>query len=234
LLGLLGLSVAAFAKLAEEVTSREWVVTFDGTVATWLHEHAGGFPTTLLRLATELGSPVAILALSVGTVAALLLRRSRLQAAFTGVAVAGGEGLNLLLKAAFERPRPSFSDPLATAGGFAFPSGHAMISLVVYGGIGTLISARLVSRRRRGLLLGGLALVVLAVGFSRVYLGVHYVSDVLAGYSAGLAWLAACGLAFHSSRSWRRRASILVLAALLSLLARRGAKIAFSRRVSGL
>jgi membrane-associated phospholipid phosphatase len=100
----------------------------------------------------------------------------------------------MALKAAFERPRPAFSDPIATASGFSFPSGHAMVSLTVYGALAFVIVATTKSRRARVLVLATAAALVLAIGFSRLYLGVHYVSDVLAAYGAGIAWLMLCGL----------------------------------------
>ena len=101
----------------------------------------------------------------------------------------GAQLLTWLLKATFERPRPSFGDPVATAGWFSFPSGHALSSIALYGALAYLLAGAVRSRRARAAGFAGVALLVAAIGFSRLYLGVHYLTDVLAGYSAGLAWL---------------------------------------------
>ena len=195
LVALLAASSALFSKLAEDVASGEPIVSLDGVVGGWLHAHASEFATALLSAVTQLGGPHALLAVALVAALALLIRRRVAHAMLVGAALAGGLGLNLALKAAFERPRPSFSHPLATAVGFSFPSGHAMVSLTVYGALAFVISATVSSRRERMVVLAsGLAL-VLAIGFSRVYLGVHYLSDVLAAYSAGFAWLVLCLLA---------------------------------------
>jgi undecaprenyl-diphosphatase len=94
------------------------------------------------------------------------------------------------MKLGFRRERPFFPDPLATESTFSFPSGHSLVSLAVYGSVALLLARRVRSPGRRALLFAGTALLVLAIGFSRLYLGVHFLSDVLAGYAAGAAWLA--------------------------------------------
>jgi membrane-associated phospholipid phosphatase len=170
------------------------LVSLDGAVAVWLHTNATGLVTVLLSGVTRLGGAQVLLAVTLSAAFVLLLRRRVAHAALMGAALGGAEALNLTLKAAFERPRPSFSEPLATAAGFSFPSGHAMVSLTVYGALAFVIAAHASTRRERILVVGSALALVLAIGFSRVYLGVHYASDVLAAYCAGLAWLALCGL----------------------------------------
>jgi membrane-associated phospholipid phosphatase len=193
LLATVAVCTLVFAQLAQEVASGERVY-LDGTVAVWLHTHATGFATWLLSTVTRLGGTHVLLAVALGAALALLWRRRVAHAALMAAALAGGQALNWALKAAFERPRPSFSEPLATAAGFSFPSGHAMVSLTVYGALAYVVAASVRSRRAQLLALGSALALVLAIGFSRVYLGVHYASDVLAAYSAGLAWLAFCAL----------------------------------------
>jgi membrane-associated phospholipid phosphatase len=202
LLATLSACLVAFGRLAEEMASGE-LGTADGAVVGWLHRHATDFATALLTAVTRLGDAQVLLVVTLIAAVALLLRRSVAHAALMGAALAGGEALNGALKAAFERPRPTFSDPLATAAGFSFPSGHAMISLTVYGALAFVIAASVRSRRAQLLVLISAALLILAIGFSRVYLGVHYASDVLAAYAAGLAWLTLCALTLLGAARWR-------------------------------
>ncbi|MEJ7657402.1 MAG: phosphatase PAP2 family protein [Thermoleophilaceae bacterium] len=194
LFGILAVSVLLFWKLAEDVAGREWIVSFDRGVAASLHAQAPGLATSAFTAVTHLGSALVLVPMTVVAMLALIRSHRRAQAVVMGVAVAGGEALNTALKLAFERQRPSFADSLGTAAGFSFPSGHAMVSLVVYGALAYYVSAAIRARWAKVLVvLSGLGL-ILAIGFSRIYLGVHYPSDVLAGYSAGLAWLMVCAL----------------------------------------
>ena len=194
MVGTLAVSGLLFSMLAVDVATGAPIVSFDRAVAGWLHTHETGFATDVVSTVTQLGGATVLLAITLVASLALVLARRFAQAALMGAALAGGEALNMALKAAFERPRPAFPDPIATASGFSFPSGHAMVSLTVYGALAFVILATTKSRRARVLVLATAAALVLAIGFSRLYLGVHYVSDVLAAYGAGVAWLMLCGL----------------------------------------
>ena len=112
------------------------------------------------------------------------------------VAVASGGGLvvSTVLKAGFGRDRPDVVPHLAPAFTASFPSGHSMLAAVVYLTLGALLAVILPGRRIRAYALAVALVLVLLIGLSRVYLGVHYPSDVLAGWAAGLAWGALCGL----------------------------------------
>ena len=132
----------------------------------------------------------------------LWLLRQRLPrlALFVAVTVGGGPLLNRLAKALVDRARPVLEDPVAGAEGLSFPSGHAQ-SAIVASSVLLLVALPLLPGRRRMAALALAAGYVLAIGFSRVALGVHYVTDVLAGYALGAAWVAAMTAAF---RAWRR------------------------------
>src|SRR5262249_52953419 len=109
-------------------------------------------------------------------------------------AVLGGLLLSLLLKELFKRPRPSVVPHLSHVDTSSFPSGHSMLSFVVYLTLGSLL-ARLVQPLRLELSVVGVAVLLsFLVGLSRVYLGVHYPSDALAGWAAGLTWAVGCWL----------------------------------------
>jgi undecaprenyl-diphosphatase len=106
--------------------------------------------------------------------------------------------LNLGLKAIFERVRPPAATAIAAAQGYSFPSGHAMGSLIVLGSIG-YVALRLPLRWKvKSAVLAALATAVVLVGLSRVYLGVHWLSDIAGGWSAGAVWLATASVAFET------------------------------------
>jgi undecaprenyl-diphosphatase len=110
------------------------------------------------------------------------------------VSVGGGTLLSTLLKLGFDRPRPDLVAHLVDVRTLSFPSGHAMLSAVTYLTIGVLV-ARVSPKRRIKVYVTAVALVLtLAIGLSRVYLGVHWPTDVLAGWSIGAAWAMACWL----------------------------------------
>jgi undecaprenyl-diphosphatase len=143
---------------------------------------------------TALGG-VAFLVLVTAAVAGFLLLCRKYHAlAFLLLAVGGGLLLSTLLKGRFDRPRPDVVPHLSYVGTSSFPSGHSMLSAVVYLTLGALL-ARLVQPVRLKVYFLAVALLLsFLVGCSRVYLGVHYPTDVLAGWAAGLAWAVLCWL----------------------------------------
>jgi undecaprenyl-diphosphatase len=109
--------------------------------------------------------------------------------------------LETVLKHAIHRPRPIYASAFLHGGSFSFPSGHAMGSLVAYGMCAYLLVTFWTERSSRQILVSGAALVlIVAIGLSRLYLGVHYFSDVVAGYAAGTVWLAACATGCEIAR----------------------------------
>ena len=190
-LGASAACLALFGDLAEDVFSNDPIVRLDHEVATTLHAHATPLRTNAMLLVTALGAPAVIV---LGVVVTLLYvwRRHWLHVAVWVVALGGGEALNALLKGIFLRPRPVFEHPLLVESYYSFPSGHAMGALIAYGLLAYFTWLALPRGRRRALVIGGAALLVVAIGFSRLYLGVHYLSDVLAGFAAGGLWLSCC------------------------------------------
>ena len=148
--------------------------------------------TEIAKGITLLGSPVFITGWALIVTLRLLTRKEYLTAGGWAAALVGGGLLDGVLKRVFHRPRPAWDLPILTAPGWSFPSGHAMGSLVAYGML-VYLMVRTMEHARRRLALAGCALVlVLLIGLSRMYLGVHYFSDVIGGYAAGAVWLAAC------------------------------------------
>lgn len=121
------------------------------------------------------------------------------------LALPGGMLLNLLTKHAFGRARPSFSDPILALTTYSFPSGHVAASTLFYGVLAAFIVARIDAWRWRVLIVLLAFLLVALVALSRVYLGVHYLSDVLAALVESIAWLALCLTAVHTLRRHRLR-----------------------------
>ena len=154
-----------------------------------------------LKLLSTIGSAVVYIPLF-AAVAAWLAWWQRLPrlAAFVVVTTAGSALLNSLVKLAVDRARPVLDDPVAHAAGMSFPSGHAQ-SAMVAASVLLLVFLPLLRGAWRWVAVGGAVVYVLAIGFARVTLGVHYVSDVLAGYVLGAAWVAAMIAAFNA---WRR------------------------------
>jgi membrane-associated phospholipid phosphatase len=189
---LLGVVLAiSFGALAEEVLDEEAVVTIDREVAQTLHEQATPAATELWLLVSNVGGLVGLGLLALAA-AVVLQRSSRLAAAFVACVYVGALALVGGLKLGFGRARPTFVEPLAEETTFSFPSGHATVSLALLGALCFLL-ARSTSRRGTRIAIVAVAAgVVLAIGFSRLYLGVHYLSDVLAGWLAGGTALALC------------------------------------------
>ncbi|XXT19606.1 phosphatase PAP2 family protein [Sorangium sp. So ce429] len=190
----LALSMAAlvFVALAEAVNGDAWIVQVDLALARALHASSSSAGVAALRAFTFLGSGAALTVVAIVVAAVLLRRRHRVLAIGWLIALAGGGLLNYALKALFARQRPTFADPLAVAHGWSFPSGHSMGTFITFGML-SYLGLLFVRTLRARLLLVAFALSwTVTMGFSRMYLGVHYLSDVLAGFAAGSVWLAAC------------------------------------------
>lgn len=189
------LSLAAlwlFAGISEDVIHHDPLTQFDLTVANALHRHATPALIELAKAISQLGSPGFVAAWSLVICVVLLKERQRVLLIGWIAALAGGGLLDQGLKLAFRRPRPTWEAPYLVAHGWSFPSGHAMGSLVAYGMLTYVLVLHLRSRAARWAVIAGAVVLVLAIGFTRLFLGVHFFSDVIAGYAGGTVWLAAC------------------------------------------
>ena len=149
--------------------------------------------STLIDL-TALGGPT-VLGLVVAAVAGFLLLQGRYRSALVIlIAAATGELLNGALKSLLLRPRPDIVPHLRIVYDTSFPSGHALLSTVFYVTLGAMLARTLKTRAQKVYALGVGLLLAMLVGASRVYLGVHWASDVLAGWCVGAAWAMACWL----------------------------------------
>jgi len=148
-----------------------------------------------VRDITSLGSMAVLVLVTLGAIIYLLMIRRRFEALLVLFAVGGGQILSSLLKFGIDRPRPELVSHLVDVQTLSFPSGHAMLSAVVYLTLGSLLAGHASTRALKIYVLGVAVLLTLMVGASRAYLGVHWPSDILAGWSIGFAWAMACWLA---------------------------------------
>ena len=174
----------------------------DQGTADRLHRWAVRSPgaVSAMQWVSTLLHPWALRCVAALVVAWLLVRRQVRLALWAAVAVLGAGVLDYLLKIVVHRARPALPEAVAMAPGYSFPSGHALSSIVVFGAA-LLIVLPLLHGAWRVVAWAGAVACVLLVGFSRVGLGVHFVSDVVAGWLIGLGWLAVTVAAFES---WRR------------------------------
>ena len=145
----------------------------------------------VMRAASSAGDPLILAAVTV--VAGVLLgvlRRSPGPVLLAGITVAGSGGFTIMLKEALGRPRPPLNGALAAAEGHAFPSAHAAVAAAVFGVLAYLYAARFRSWSARVAVWAGAGMLTMLVGISRVYLGVHWTTDVIGGWAFGTAWLA--------------------------------------------
>ena len=193
-----------FAEIAGEVMARERITDIDQHLADWFHQHKNSGWTPFMIVVTHWHSQTGIVLMAAVLGFHFYRRRAHYWLASLILAVPGGLLLNVLLKYIFQRPRPSFDAPVLTLSTFSFPSGHATGAVLLYG----LLAAYLVCVTRsvgaRALVVLGAVLMVALVAFTRVYLGMHFVSDVLAAMAVSSAWLSICITAMSTLR--RRRA----------------------------
>lgn len=191
-LTLLVVAAVLFGVIANDVVQGGPLSLLDVRIAAWLHAHSSGALTNTMFIITQLHSTFAIAGLA--TVAACLAawRRRWGRMAMISVVVGGGLLLNVLLKHAFHRARPTFDDPILTLDTFSFPSGHVAGSTVFYALGVCWVFAQTTQLRWRLLAMLGAAMMVALVAFSRMALGVHYLSDVTAAFAEGVFWVTLC------------------------------------------
>jgi len=192
-----------FGGITEDILTGDPFVLVDR----WVMNHILYFRTekvtTFMVVITHLGGGIMVITGSLVIMAYLSFKR-RFEYLITYISsIVGGSLLVYVLKMAIHRPRPISETSLIQAWGWSFPSGHAMMSMIFYGMITYLITQDIRSWKLRVFLATAAGFVVFLIGFSRIYLQVHYLSDVLAGYAGGLFWLSICitGLEVYRNRS---------------------------------
>jgi membrane-associated phospholipid phosphatase len=181
------------------------LAALDTDVAQWLHARAREPWTTLLLAVSHLHSVAGIAFLSLLLAWQLWRRQARYWLLTLLLAVPPGMLLNVLLKHGYQRARPSFEAALLTLPTYSFPSGHTLAATVFYGVLACYLWTCVRGAAQRAAVVAAAVLMVALVAFSRLYLGVHFLSDVLAAVAEGLAWLAICVTAVSSLRRHRER-----------------------------
>jgi undecaprenyl-diphosphatase len=189
---------ALFVELAEETRlATSDVLRLDRSIQAWVGHQRQPAWSVLLGAATNLGGATGLVTLVALMAVLLLARRERASAAFLVVTVGAGALLNAGLKLIYARARPDLATAIAEALWYSFPSGHAMGSFIAFGALAYLALRQPWPWAARSAGLAVALTLVILVGLSRVYLGVHWASDIAGGWSAGAVWLAAAVTAFE-------------------------------------
>jgi len=186
--------VLVFAKLAWDVRERE-TLPLDTSILTWIHTFSAPWLDTTARLTTQLGGSLLVPIFTLILTGWLWIKRYHNHALLIFVGVGGASVLSLALKALFARSRPELWHHLVHETSFSFPSGHALASAAL---AASIVAALWFTRWRIVAIIVG-AVYVLVIGFTRLYLGVHYPTDILAGWLVAVAWVAAVAVIFLTS-----------------------------------
>jgi undecaprenyl-diphosphatase len=182
------LGVGAFIQITDELQESAELQRMDEGIITYVASHRVSWLDVVAVDITALGSTTLVVLHSSLALAVLLLLRDRLAALQLVTASAGAGILTLLTKGFIERARPTVVPRLVDISGFSYPSGHSLTAAAMYLTIGILVARHLTTVRARLLVVGLLSLVIGLIALSRVYLGVHYPSDIVSGVSLGAAW----------------------------------------------
>ena len=186
----IAVSLFLFGKLGQEMLEQE-LIAFDSYVIEKVQSLITPRLTSVMLVFTFLASTRSLVTLAAISIVIMLWQHKRWEALFLLLALGGGVAFNLLLKWLYRRERPSIQR-LVEETGYSFPSGHSMAAFIFFGMMAMLLTLFVVSRVAKTVIIIAAVVLILLVGISRIYLGVHYPSDVLAGFAAGGVWLVMC------------------------------------------
>ncbi|MDB4882361.1 MAG: hypothetical protein JWL95_1127 [Gemmatimonadetes bacterium] len=199
-------ALALFGEIADNVVDRDELTRFDLRLAMWIAPHRTPGHLALANVVSQFGTiPVMI-----GCAALIIATRFRREwrAVSVGLLLLGGAGelVEQILKRTFRRDRPANVEQWLVAGGYSFPSGHSMGAMVGYGLMTYLILLRVRRPWVRVTVIACGAVIIAAIGFSRLVLGVHFFTDVIGGFAAGAVWISLAIATVEVERSrWRLR-----------------------------
>ena len=191
------LAIWVFSGLLDAVLDNETIARIDRIVESWFHVHSTPAGLAIFDVVTQFGSPVVDVV--IGAVALFLLYRREYPLLVTWLfANLGGKIIEYVIKNTVHRTRPQYAAEFLHGVSYSFPSGHTMGSTICYLMLAYIIGAWPgATSRRRWIAFVVASVLIFVIAFSRVYLGVHYPSDVAGGFAAGMAWLTACGATRH-------------------------------------
>lgn len=199
-----GLAGEAFLDLIEfAIAGSAEVDNTDARAHQWASTTRTAGATSFFIAMTIIGTPVGLGILVLLVIIVLAIKHRWRWASYLALTTAVGGLLNRGLKLLFARERPELAEALRHASGYSFPSGHAMGATIVFGALAYLAFRGLRGWRQRGAALAFATSMIVAISFSRVYLGVHWISDIAAGVAAGIIWLATTTVAYETSRRIR-------------------------------
>jgi membrane-associated phospholipid phosphatase len=181
--------VSVFEEFTDELLEQE-LHNFDQSIINWVHMFRPHL-TPIMLFFTFFGSIEALFLFTILSCAFLIWKNKRWEASFLVIGIAGGGIFNLLLKWIFRRERPDLYR-LIEESGYSFPSGHSMGSFILYGMLCMLLITFFPSIKTKVILILSTSAFITMIGWSRIYLGVHYPSDVIAGFAGGGAWVCVC------------------------------------------
>lgn len=202
---LMMIAAAVFGNLAADVVSHDDITEVDAFLADWFHSHKNSIWTDPMLFITHTHDVLGVCVMASVLGLYFYLKKARYWLICLVLAVPGGQLLNVLLKYIFQRARPSFDEPLLTLSTYSFPSGHTLGATVFYGVLAAYLVCTVPRWKPRILIMLFACTMVGLVALSRVYLGAHYLSDVLGAIVEGCGWLAVCITACSTLR--RRRAA---------------------------
>ncbi len=197
-----------FLALAWNVAGHRELVVLDARVATLLHQNATPVMTALMLGVTHMHSTIGVILMGGAFGWWLWKLKEKWWLVTLVLAVGGGMLLNVMLKHAYERARPHFDDPMITLTTYSFPSGHTAGATLFYGVLAAFLVSRYYEPSKRAACIVFAIFAVMAVAFSRMYLGAHYFSDVVAAVCSSIAWVTLCLTTVHDVVRRRARKGI--------------------------
>jgi membrane-associated phospholipid phosphatase len=190
--------LAIVAWLCTEAWEKE-AISLDRFFLLWIHQFATPQLDRVMLFITSLGDPPAVISIFVITLVWLGLKQRYTDALRFTIVCIGGVLINQVMKLFFAKPRPELWLRLITETSFSFPSGHAVGSMVVYGFMAYILAKQFQKYKQFIYVIAGI--LIATIGLSRLYLGVHYPTDIIAGYGIGILWLTTCLKSPGTSRS---------------------------------
>lgn len=195
------LALFLFERLADDILEGQ-KLAFDATIRSYVHSFASPRLTEIMRLLSDVGNITAIVVTTAIACVVLLFRHRRAGAILIAVTIGGAAILMWGLKLLFHRTRPAPYFGIPVPADYSFPSGHSLVAFCFYGVLAAMVSTELKRLPARIAVWVAACIMAFSIGLSRIYLGVHYPSDVLGGYLAGAIWITGVALVY---RRFRRR-----------------------------